>query len=219
MLDMILDGVRTSDQLYNDIDEGRCSVRDYRVWGDNPWMDVFHRNRCVHSTEGQTAIVQALKSSDVQTILCTKGYSLYGSPRVTGLHWAIDNGLTHIVTQTVSMLSSTQLREVVSIHDGGLLCWAIDKGYGTDVIQALIVGRVDVNSRNVRGNTPLCLAIDKRCGADVIQALIVRGVDLNTPDVRGITPLCLAIDKRCGADVIQALIDSGVDVKYPGCSW
>ena len=90
---------------------------------------------------------------------------------------------------------------------------AAAKGHEAVVKLLLDVGNVDIESRNISGQTPLSLAATNGHAA-VVQLLLEKdNVDVNSTTFQGQTPLSRAADNGHEA-VVKLLLETGkVDVK------
>lgn len=86
------------------------------------------------------------------------------------------------------------------------------RGHG-EVIQALIEGGCDVNSRDHAGVTPLMLVAQK--GPAPLAALLVRsGAQVDARDLRGATALLRAAEAG-QTEIVRYLIEAGANVHIP----
>ena len=80
----------------------------------------------------------------------------------------------------------------------------------TEMVKALLLHGVDVNTRTREGRTALMFAVINKHAATV-QTLLEFGADVNAQSDLGFTPLILA---ACSGDarITQALLDRGADL-------
>lgn len=76
------------------------------------------------------------------------------------------------------------------------------------VIDTLIAGGVDINSKDYASLTALHLSVGR---PEIVKELILKGADVNAADILGDTPLILAAKNNIGS-VMEALINAGADV-------
>ena len=77
----------------------------------------------------------------------------------------------------------------------------------TVVVQLLVENGVDVNARDIHGNTPLHHAVLSEGNAEIVELLVAHGADMHTKNNQGYTPLAVAQDwkKRKIADLLISL--------------
>src|SRR5260370_23561256 len=97
--------------------------------------------------------------------------------------WSIENQIhsNTIDTAEHGADEDAKIEVEVSLH-------AVAEEVHIDVLKSLLERGVDVNSRNVSGQTPLDRAAEKG-KVDVVRLLIERGGEVNSRNKRGQTPL------------------------------
>ena len=81
-----------------------------------------------------------------------------------------------------------------------------------DVVRCLEEDRVEINSRDEVGRTPLHMAAEYNANPNVIHLLLSAGADINTRTIAGWTPLHVAAQYNANPNVINALLSAGAEV-------
>ena len=162
-----------------------------------------------------------------------------GRPKAVPLYYVAEFRFCGLVQHIVSK----HPQDVNAQGDWGTaLHVAVDKGYANVVATLLLAHCVDVDTRGIKGQTPLHLA-SKKGHVDIGQQLLDRNVDVDAQDNNHSIPLHLALSEQnieaaklfveCGANVqvrnnnsqtllhlavksgyhdVQFLLDQGADV-------
>ncbi len=85
---------------------------------------------------------------------------------------------------------------------------AVKKG-DSEIIQAMLKSKLDVNSKKADGTTALHYAVHRN-DIDTIKALVKKGADPDAENVYGVTPASLACTNR-NSEVVKILLDAGAD--------
>ena len=116
---------------------------------------------------------------------------LAGTPFITALDWAIQQGRTEaadLIRKNGGMTSEELVSGMTSLHA------AARKGL-KEVVELLISEGVDVNAKNEDGWTPLHMAAAGGQN-EIVELLIAAGADVNAKDRVGETPLDFAIQHK-----------------------
>src|SRR4030043_1100541 len=90
--------------------------------------------------------------------------------------------------------------------------WAVIKK-NKEIIEALLKAKVDVNSSDDEGRTPLMWAV-KNKDKDIIEALLKAKADINAVDKKGNSVLYYAVyTDNPDNNIIELLINNGLDIK------
>ncbi len=81
---------------------------------------------------------------------------------------------------------------------------------GTDIIEVLIILGIDVNIKDIYGNTPLCVAAHNG-HLNIVQFLVDKGADINIKSNQGFTPLYVAAHNG-HLNIVQFLVDKGANI-------
>ena len=81
---------------------------------------------------------------------------------------------------------------------------------GTDIIEVLIILGIDVNIKDIYGNTPLCVAAHNG-HLNIVQFLVDKGADINIKSNQGFAPLYVAAHNG-HLNIVQFLVDKGADI-------
>jgi serine/threonine-protein phosphatase 6 regulatory ankyrin repeat subunit B len=190
------------------------------------------------SAIGMTALLHVLSNSSANSdeqgiarrvrivdLLLDKGAALEARSRSmvtwqpTPLLLAIHNGATPLALRLIERGAD------VNVHTGSIggdprqlsaLMWASGAGQ-TEVVQALLTKRAEVEWRNEFGNSALSETAVGKSGASqgaVAQALLAAGAQVDAVNRYQRTPLMLAARQVYGADsgFVRRLLDSGAQV-------
>ena len=126
---------------------------------------------------------------------------LAGTPFITALDWAIQQGRT----ETADLLRKHGGMTVEELRAGMTPLHAAARKGLKEVVELLIANGADVNAKDVLGQTPLHFADTK----EIAELLVAAGADVSAKeDTRGRTPLHHAATK----EVAELLIAAGADV-------
>lgn len=89
------------------------------------------------------------------------------------------------------------------------LIYAIEKGSSSKIIQYLIEGGADVNTKDINGNMPLICAINNNLSFEIVEEMVDRNARINIQANMGKSVLMYAIEKSVSVDVIDKLINKG----------
>ncbi len=113
--------------------------------------------------------------------------------------------LTLILAHWSCNLNSLNNKNENVLHIAVKFSWALD-------YIATLVKKVDVNAKNICGNTPLHCAIINKNIKSVRILLKTKDIDVNIQNNEGNTPLHLAIKYNLNDGLIELLIDSGANI-------
>jgi len=89
-----------------------------------------------------------------------------------------------------------------------VLIWAARNNLGS-IAKLLLDRGVDVNERDVMGNTPLHASVKH---PEMVELLVSRGADVNAVNLLGETPLHLAVKYK---KTVEILLGKGADRRIP----
>ena len=98
-----------------------------------------------------------------------------------------------------------------------LLHMATEGGHLLIVNYLLSLRALDVNCRNIRGETPLMIAASSSDRHALLEELLLHGADPNSRDVAGCTALHIAVGRTCVKSV-EILIQNGANVNIKDSS-
>ncbi len=107
---------------------------------------------------------------------------------------------------TLLLLSVTS--STVIANSGMEFINAVKKG-DTEVIQAMLKSKIDINTRKADGTTALHYAVHRN-DVDTVKQLLSKGAKPDAENVYGISPMSLACTNR-NSEIVILLLDAGAD--------
>ncbi len=178
---------------------------------------LMHPGVASARTLGQTPLVAAARSSDIDTVraLLSGGASVHEAEPdgATALHWASYRDDLEIADLLIRAGA-----EVETANDlGATPLWNACENGSAGMVRRLIEAGANPDAPLLSGETPLMMAA--RAGApDVVAQLLGHGADTERRAARGQTALMWAVAQR-HADVVEVLLTHGADVQARSDVW
>jgi len=142
-----------------------------------------------------------------------KYYTPNSTKKLPGMYSSLVSG-TNTWKIEVSEMTSLLIENGANINTSSLLV-AVPARY-SDIVEFLILNKIDINVKDNNGDTFLTYAINKyheKKSSEIlcfINSLISHGFDINTVDIHGVSPLELAVNNG-DLDIIKILVENKDD--------
>ncbi|TET35846.1 MAG: hypothetical protein E3J72_10080 [Planctomycetota bacterium] len=160
-------------------------------------------------SKGYTPLYEAY-SPEIARLLIEKGarVNVKGLDGWSPLFYALDEDRFEVAAALVE--NGANVNETVGPGPVNMILYYFKIDWRVDAIDFLIRNGVNVNTRDIFGQTLLHLAASQDC-KHIAALLLDKGADITARDNFGYTPLHFAVTKG-GKDVIALLLDRGADV-------
>jgi hypothetical protein len=104
-------------------------------------------------------------------------------------------------------------RDFTFLRRRGILSYLLEQGDKVIILASLLAwDKLDINSTDKSGRTPLSWAAGRGYGAEIVELLLEKGAELETKDSSGRTPLSWAAE-RGHRETVTLLLEKGAELE------